>query len=192
MQLMVRGKQVDVNDALRSHVAERLSAGVSKYFDRALDAQVQFSREGQHIRTDISVHAGTGIQLQSHATAGDKAAAFDLAADRIEKRLRRHKRRLVDAHHGRKSEPKVEAVAARQLGLAGEPEAEEAAETPLTIAESTMEIHTLTVGDAVMRLELSDEPVLMFRNGGHGGLNVVYRRSDGNIGWIDPQGSGGE
>ncbi len=191
MQLSVSGKQVDVGDALRGHVEERLIAAISKHFDRAIEAQVQFSREGHMIRTDISVHAGSGILLRGHATADDIWISFDQASDRVVKRLRRFKRRLID-HHPHQAAPETPETTARQVVLAGqaeeESEAGEAPETgaPVTIAETTTTIHTLTVADAVMRMELAELPVLMFRNSAHGGLNVVYRRDDGNIGWIDP------
>ncbi len=189
MHVSISAKQVKISDRLRDDVAQRLELGINKYFDRAIDAQVQFSREGSQVRSDISVHAGSGIQLQAHGVSEDLATAFDIAADRVEKRLRRYKRRLVDQHHGRKGAPDT-TMAARQVVLAGEDaaarETESAADAPVTIAETTTTIHTLTVGEAVMRLELADLPVLVFRNGGHGGLNVVYRRADGNIGWIDP------
>ena len=207
MQLSVSGKQVDVGDALRGHVEERLIAAISKHFDRAIEAQVQFSREGSSIRTDISVHAGSGIQLRGHATADDIWISFDQASDRVVKRLRRFKRRLID-HHQHPATPETPETTARQMVLAGPGDEEsedgedgegEAPDTgaPVTIAETTTTIHTLTVADAVMRMELAELPVLMFRNGAHGGLNVVYRRDDGNIGWIDPHhrqgglGSGG-
>lgn len=200
MQLLVNGKQVDIGPELHDHVSERLQSGVSKYFDRALNAHVHFSREGQSIRTEISVHAGAGIHLQSHALAKDKAAAFDMAADRMEKRLRRHKRRLVSVHHGRQGDqqsapvedPTETSEPARQIVLAGEDDGVELGDNPVTIAESTTEIRSLTVGEAVMRLELGGEAVLMFRNSGHGGLNVVYHRADGNVGWIDPPKSAGD
>lgn len=194
MQLSVSGKQVDVGDALRGHVEERLIAAISKHFDRAIEAQVQFSREGPLIRTDISVHARSGIQLRGHATADDIRISFDQASDRVVKRLRRFKRRLVGHHPSHQGAPETLETTARQVVLAGQGDEEsedgegEAPDTgaPVTIAETTTPIHTLTVSDAVMRMELAELPVLMFRNSAHGGLNVVYRRGDGNIGWIDP------
>ncbi len=203
MQLSVSGKQVDVGDALRGHVEERLIAAISKHFDRAIEAQVQFSREGHLIRTDISVHAGSGILLQGHATADNIRISFDQASDRVVKRLRRFKRRLIDHHPSHQAAPETPETAAREVVLAGPGEEEredgegEAPDTgaPVTIAETTTSIQTLTVSDAVMRMELAELPVLMFRNSAHGGLNVVYRRDDGNIGWIDPhhlKGGGGD
>jgi len=186
MQLTISGRQVDINDSLRAHIEDRLTAGVKKYFDRAIEAQVQFTRARHVCRSDISVHAGSGISVQSQGEADDMETAFDIAADRVEKRLRRFKRRLIDHH--RAGAPRE--TMARQFVLAAdtedsEPEPDGAA-GPVTIAETTTTLHTLTVSEAVMRLELAELPVLVFRNNAHGGVNVVYRRTDGNIGWIDP------
>jgi ribosomal subunit interface protein len=193
MQLSVSGKHIDVGDSLRAHVGKRMTSGVGKYFDRAIEAQVQFSRARHLYRSDISVHAGRGVAVQAHGEADDIYAAFDSAADRVEKRLRRYKRRLVD-YHADKPEPEEAALPARQMILAAEDEnatePADAAAGPVTIAETTAAIHTLTVSEAVMRLDLAELPVLLFRNSGHGRLNLVYRRSDGNIGWLDPAEAG--
>ena len=189
MQLSIRSKQVDVGDTLRDDIEERLTAAVGKHFERAIEGQVQLSREGSDIRCDITVHAGSGIWLNSHGIADDKRLAFDVAAERVEKRLRRFKRRLV-GHHGRRSdsEPEPEEQIARDVVLAAEHEDTEAPidGAPVTIAETTTPIRTISVSEAIMRLELAETQVLMFRNRAHGRLNVVYRRKDGNIGWIDP------
>ena len=180
---------MDVGDSLRAHVDERLSSAVGKYFDRAIDAMVQFSKARHLYRSDISVHAGRGIRVQAHGEADDIQAAFDAAAERVEKRLRRYHRRLTD-HHAEKFDIET-AFAATQTVIeaeredAGEPE--QGADGPVTVAETTTPVHTLPVSAAVMRLELEEAPVLMFRNSGHGRLNVVYRRTDGNIGWLDPK-----
>lgn len=178
MQLSVSGKQIDVGEPLRAHVGRRMASGVGKYFDRAIEAQVQFSRARHLFRTDISVHAGRGVAVQAHGEADDIFAAFDTAADRVEKRLRRYKRRLID-HRADKPEPAAAAAPAPADGA-----------EPVTIAETTAPIDTLTVSEAVKRLELGESPVLLFRNSGHGRLNVVYRRGDGNIGWLDPAEAG--
>lgn len=191
MDIQVNGKQIDIGEALREHVTERIDDRVSKYFDRAVDAHVTFSREAHLIRVDCSVHAGHAIVMQSHASAADPYAAFDQALDRIETRLRRYKRRLRN-HHAMSKEAAADLVAAASYVLEAEPEAAEEPEDlqPLIVAETKTEIPTTTVGGAVMRLDLSGAPVMMFRNSAHGRLNVVYRRQDGNIGWIDPQGQG--
>lgn len=195
MQVFVSGRHVELGEALRGRVESRLAARVGKYFRQALDAQVQFSRARHLYRSDISVHARRGVSARAHAEADDIQAAFEMAADRIEKRLRRFKRRLTD-HHDRRQSAGGDSAAdesgevARQTVLAAEnedePEPEAGVDGPVTIAESTTPIHTLAVREAVMRLELGQLPVLMFRNAGNGRHNVVYRREDGNIGWLDP------
>jgi ribosomal subunit interface protein len=195
MQLSVKGKQIDVGDALRQHVESALAAIVDKYFGRAIEAHVVFSREAHLLRSDISVHVHRDMIIQGHATAGDAYAAFDGAAGHIGKRIRRHKRRLTD-HHGRARDADSAevgddgALAARSYVLAAQPEdgadTGESGDQPVIVAEMTCEIPSLTVGEAVMRMDLADVPSFIFRNRAHGGLNVVYRRSDGNIGWVDP------
>ena len=188
MQLSVTGKQLDVGDALRTHVEESLQASVGKYFDNAIDAKVVFSRVAHQYRADISVHVGRGILVQSHAEVSEPYPAFDTALEQLDKRLRRHKRRLRNHHKGAKEK----FLPAQQYILAGETEERPAEESekqwPVIIAEMATEIPMLTVEEAVMRLDLGELPALMFSNSAHRGLNVVYRRSDGNIGWIDPQG----
>lgn len=189
MQVSVSGKHLDVGDALRGHVETRLTAGVGKYFDRAIESQVQFSKARHVFRSDISVHAGRGISVRAHAEADDIYVAFENAADRIEKRLRRYKRRLSD-HHSHRGGPDESTATARQAVFAAE--SEEAPEPghddqgPVTIAETTLPLHDLTVSEAVMRMELEEQPVLIFRHSGTQRINVVYRRGDGNIGWLDP------
>lgn len=189
MQVSISGKHIDVGDALRSHVENRITSGVAKYFERALEAQIQFSKARHIYKSGISVHARRGVAVQAQAEADDIYAAFDAAADRIEKRLRRYKRRLKD-HHARRAPPDDASQIARQAVLAAEtdetPEPQEGADSPVTVAETETHIHQLSVAEAVMRLELAELPVLMFRHSGSGRLNVVYRRDDGNIGWLDP------
>ena len=189
MQVSVSGKHLDVGDALRGHVETRLTVGVGKYFDRAIESQVQFSKARHVFRSDISVHAGRGVSVRAHAEADDIYAAFDGAADRIEKRLRRYKRRLSDHHSHRGGRDESTAIA-RQAVFAAEgeeaPEPSHEELSPVTIAETTLPLHALTVSEAVMRMELGELPVLMFRHSGSQRLNVVYRRTDGNIGRLDP------
>lgn len=187
MRIVITGKQIDVGGALRSHVEDRLAIGVAKYFDRAIDAHVVFSRQGPLYRADCSVHVGSGINVQSHAEVDEIYASFDVAADRVEKRLRRYKRRLRNHH----KMPPGETQPAQAYIIAAETEdseePEEAVEfQPVIVAEASTEIASLTVGEAVMRMDLASLPAMMFRNRAHGGLNVIFRRPDGNIGWIDP------
>jgi ribosomal subunit interface protein len=183
MDISVKGKHLDVGDAMRGYAEDQLNAAVSKYFDRALDATVILSKEGRMFRAKISVHAGRGMVMQGGGQADDLYPAFDSALEHITKRLRRYKRRLRDHHKGRGAS---ESLPAQYSIIAAEEEEPVAGDQPTIIAEMSHEIATLTVGEAVMRLDLSENPVMMFRNGATGGLNVVYRRADGNIGWIDP------
>lgn len=190
MQLSVKGKQIDVGDALRTHVETSLAGIVEKYFERAIEAHAVFSRQGHLIRSDISVHLRRDILVQGQASAGDAYVAFDDAAEHIAKRIRRYKRRLR-GRHGQSHEAVAESLSARSYVLAdaAEESAEplsDAADQPVIVAEMTCEIPSLTVGEAVMRMDLADVPSFMFRNRAHGGLNVVYRRRDGHIGWVDP------
>jgi len=188
MQLNVKGKHLDVGDALKAHVEESLQGVFGKYFGNPIDANVVLSREAHLYRAQISVHIGRGISMQSQADAEAPYTAFDAAADNLAKRLRRYKRRLRDHH---RSETPTEPAA--QYILAGDANEAEAAEdsngAPVIIAEMATDIPTLSVGEAVMRLDLSSGVAIMFRNRAHGELNMVYRRPDGTIGWVDPRGN---
>lgn len=191
MQLVVKGKQMDVGDALRSHIEKKLRAGVAKYFDSAIDAKVVVSRHRHGFRTDCSVHVGSGINVQGHGEADDAYASVDSATERIEKRLRRFKRRLRDHRKTRSGK----SIKAPLFVIAAEDENEDLQESqesdaPVIVAEEATNIESLTVGEAVMRMTLADDPILMFNNKAHGELNVVFKRPDGNIGWIDPQSAG--
>jgi ribosomal subunit interface protein len=188
MQITVSGKQVDLSDALRTRVSDHLDLIASKYFDHALEAQVTFSRARSFFTCDISVHAGRGLTLRGEGEAADANTAFDDAAEHIAKRLRRYRRRVNE--HARDIANRERPEAARQYILRQEETSEAAgangAAQATVIAEQAAEISLLLVSEAVMRMDLADQPVLMFRNSATGELNVVYRRSDGNIGWIDP------
>ena len=190
MQITVSGKQVDLSDALRVRVAQHLDTITGKYFDGAQEASVTFSRARSFFTCDINVHAGRGLTLRGEGEAADAHGAFDDAAEHIAKRLRRYRRRVNE--HSRDMAHRARPEAARQYVLREEDEAApamDAAGAPTyatVIAETTAEINTLSVGEAVMRMDLADQAVLMFRNSTTGELNVVYRRSDGNVGWIDP------
>jgi ribosome hibernation promoting factor len=192
MDVLVTGKQIDVGDSLRIYVRDKLSAGVAKYFDQPVETTVTFSREAHQYRVDCSVHVAHNLFLRSHAVAMEIYACFDTAEERMEKRLRRYKGRFK-RHRGAQRETGDE-DSARDIILSADDEREVEPDSfqPVTIAETTTEIPTVTVGEAVMRLDMEELPALMFRNVAHGELNVVFRRADGNIGWIDPQGTGGK
>jgi len=189
MDILIKGKQIDVGEALRGHADAQLTTTVAKYFENALDANVIFSKEGQDFRVDITVHAGRGLKMQGGAAHNDAYAAFDGALERIAKQLRRYKSRLRNHHHQGPSEEEL--LKAQYSILAKEDHEDELPEAgdPTIVAELPHEIATLTVGEAVMRMDLADAPIMMFRNRAHGGFNVVYRREDGNVGWIDPSNS---
>ncbi len=194
MQITVSGKQVDLSDALRLRVSAGLDTIAGKYFDGALEANVTFSRARSFFTCDINVHAGRGLTLRGEGEAADANSAFDDAAEHIAKRLRRYRRRVNEHARDFASRERPQAPA-RQYILRQEDEpvepVEGAAQTFATvIAETAMVIDHLTVSEAVMRLDLADQQVMMFRNSTTGELNVVYRRSDGHIGWIDPAAKG--
>jgi len=196
MQLSVNGKQLDIGDSLREHIEREVPTIVGKYFANPTDADVTVSKEGATFRTDIAVHVGKGIIVQGHAQSEDPYACFDEAAEHMAKRLRRYKRRLRD-HHRERSQ-KEDILRAAQYVLAAEDEDETDTtehaepEQPVIVAEMQTQIETLSVGAAVMRMDLANIPAMLFRNSAHGGLNMVYVRTDGNIGWVDPLGEGGE
>lgn len=188
MQLTVKGKQLDVGDALRTHVADSLTAVIGKYFNKPIEANVVLTRDAHLFKADIQVHVGRGIVLQSNSEATEPYPAFDTACDKLAKRLRRYKSRLRDHHN---VENGHEAAPARYQILEADKdehteEAPAEAAGPMVVAEMETTIATLSVSEAVMRLELAQAPALLFRNGAEGRLNMVYRRADGNIGWVDP------
>ncbi|WP_346915590.1 ribosome hibernation-promoting factor, HPF/YfiA family [uncultured Roseibium sp.] len=186
MTLRISGKNVDVGDALRTHVTDRIEDALSKYFPGGYNGHVTLSREGTGFKSECTLHLDTGTILQVSAQDQEPRLSFDLAADKIEKRLRRYKRKLKDHHLNNGSGR--EAFEAVSYVLASPEEEEEVPEdfNPLVIAETSAKVKTMTVGMAVMELDLSEAPVVMFKNAANGGMNVVYRRADGNIGWIDP------
>jgi ribosomal subunit interface protein len=197
MQLSVKGKQLDIGSALRGHVEDSLGRILGKYFGDAIIARVTLSREARLYRASVSAHVGRNILLEAQGEAAEPYPAFDAAADRLSKRLRRHKRRL--RNHHKESPAEYEPVQAQKYILAGpeptdtgveEPESG-SADQPVVVAEMAAEVPSLTVSEAVMRMDLADLPAMMFRNSAHGGLNMIYRRDDGNIGWLDPRGNRG-
>jgi ribosomal subunit interface protein len=194
MQVQVTGKHVDVGEALRMRISGDLTSSIGKYFERGGDADVVLSRDGHAFRIDCVVTLASGQQLQSHGLGGDAHGAFDQALQKIETRIRRYKRRLKS--HSSAAEAKAAEVAATFVlrTPAGEADVEEWEEADghhppaaMVIAESHAELKTMTVSMAVMELDLTGQAAIVFRNAAHGGLSVVHRRSDGNIGWIDPE-----
>lgn len=187
MRYQISGKQIDIGEALQTHVKAELDDAVKKYAERPTDAQVVFSKSAHEFVCEATVHLSTGLTAAAKAHATEIYSAFDGCREKMEKQLRRYKRRLKD-HHNERAEP-VELLGASSYILASESDSDtQEPETlqPMIIAEMQTKIATLSVGEAVMQMELAGAPVLLFRKEGQEGLNVVYRREDGNIGWIDP------
>ena len=194
MQLTVQGKQMDVGDALKTHVEDKLTDINEKYFNHGVHATVTFSREGhghKQTKTNIHIQVGKKIMVIGDATEKDPYVSFDRAADRVGKQLRRYKRKLRDHHERTEHSVEAENQKARQYVLAVEQndepqEEEDSNKDPLVIAEIASDVETLSVSEAVMRMDLAHMNAFMFRNAKTERLNVVYHRNDGNIGWIDP------
>ncbi len=188
MRYQISGKQIDIGAALQTHVKDTLGDVVNKYAERPTDALVVFSKAASEFHCEAVVHLSTGLNAQARAHAHEIYAAFEACAEKLEKQLRRYKRRLKD-HHQAREEP-VALYQASSYILATENDDSDAVEPeslqPIIVAEMETNIPSLSVGEAVMQMELAGAPVLVFRNESKDGLNVVYRRDDGNIGWIDP------
>ena len=196
MDIRISGHQVATGDALKTHVDDRLQGIADKYFSRAISAQVTFGK-GPHdagFKCDIVAHVMQGLVLKGHSDAMDAHRAFDGAAEKIETQLRRYMRRLKDRHAG-------EAAAVAEAGsydsfdnagytLFAETREDEAGDAPLIVAETRVDVPDTTVSDAVMMLDLRNTAALLFRNSGTGAYNMVYRRGDGTIGWVEPQRAG--
>jgi ribosomal subunit interface protein len=186
MDIRVSGHQIATGAALQSHAEERLSGIVDKYFTRALSSQVTLGKAPQNaFRCDIVTHVMQGLILKGHAIAQDAHQALDQAADKIETQLRRYKRRLKD-HHGQSALAAREEEAAYTVFDAAE-DTDEAGEAPVVIAETMVDVPEATVGNAVMMLDLRNTNALLFKNAGTGLHNMVYRRGDGSIGWVEPR-----
>lgn len=200
MRVQVTGRHMDVGEALRSRITEEVEQSVAKFHGRATDAVITVGKNGGvGVEVDCVVHLSSGMTLQAQGHASEAHAAFGEALQKLSKRVMRHMKRLR-AHHGvNKSPLPAESASAYVLAPFADSEEMEGAEdalergdgagAPLVIAETQASVKTLPVAMAVLQLELADAPALLFRNAGHGGLNMVYRRPDGNIGWVDPGGT---
>ncbi len=189
MEILISGKNLDLGEALQLHVREHLTDGIRKYFDRGADAQVTFAAEAPGVECEVTTHLVSGVYLAASGRGADAYSAFGEALGKIEKRVRRHKRRLKDHHNDVKDPLPAENAAYFTLAApSDEPEdtTETEENTPVIVAESQTPLLAMSVSDAVMQLDLGEKPAFVFRNAKHGRVNVVYRRSDGHIGWIDP------
>ena len=190
MQISVSGKGVDVGEALRSHIESQIEEHVKKYIDRVTSVTVVVSREAHLFRVDISGNLGThsGLSIKSRGETSDVYAAFDEALEKVSKQLRRYKRKITNHHKAEHVPDITPRVQGKKYVLKPETgEQEDDKHLGLVIAEQHTEIATMTVSEAVMKMDLQDLPALMFFNSAHGRLNVVYRRTDGNISWVDPE-----
>jgi ribosomal subunit interface protein len=186
MTLRVSGKNLDIGEALRSQVLDRMAGALSKYFDGGYSGHVTVARDGAGFRTDCVLHLTSGMTLEASGAAHDAYGSFDQTAQRIEKRLRRYKQRLK-SHANDINGRDVTVRAPYAVFEAPTDEAvEEEGYHPLVIAETTKPLHRLAVSDAVMQLDLTGAPALVFVHASTGRVNVVYRRGDGAIGWVDP------
>ena len=186
MDIRVSGHQMATGSALQEHAADRLNAISEKFFSRALSSAVTFGKApAGAFACDIVLHVNHGLILKSHGAAQDAHLAFEQAAERVEKQLRRYKRRLKDRHEQATYAAREE-DAAYTVFDAGDPESEEAPDAPPVIAETRTDIPEVSVADAVMLLDLRHTTALFFKNAGTGRHNMVYRRADGSIGWVEP------
>lgn len=185
MSVRVSGKHMEIGDAFRTLIEERIADAVTKYFDGGYSSQVTVEKSGSRFTADCKLHLDTGVVLQATGEGQDPHGAFEGSSGRIEKRLRRYKRRLKD-HHANNGQDKGDEYAYRVMDSGPDEDEEIPADyAPAIVAESSKTVKTLTVAGAVMALDLTDDPVVIFRNAGSNALNIVYRRTDGNIGWVD-------
>ena len=190
MCYQISGKQIDIGEALQTHVKAELGEVVEKYAQRPTEAVVVFSKSAHEYVCEATIHLSTGLSAQAKGHATEIYAAFESCREKMDKQLRRYKRRIRNHHHSRPAPVEFGGASSYILAPTEEPEDEDTGELqPIVIAEMETKIPSITVGEAVMQLELGGQRVLVFRNEGHGGVNVVYRRDDGNIGWIDPRNS---
>jgi ribosomal subunit interface protein len=188
MPFRVSGKNIDVGEALRTRVTARIAETLAKYFDGGYSGHVTIGKEGYGFRTECAVHLDSGTTLHADGMAADAYASADEAASRIEKRLRRYHNRLKGHAPGRANGVAIEIDALSYVIAAPdhESEAEVTEFSPVIIAESTTTLETLSVSEAVMELDMTGAPVVVFRHAANGRVNIVYRRGDGNVGWVDP------
>ncbi|HWZ09829.1 MAG TPA: ribosome-associated translation inhibitor RaiA [Xanthobacteraceae bacterium] len=187
MPFRVSGKNIDVGEALRGRINDRIAEAMGKYFDGGYSGHVTVAREGFGFRTECAIHLDSKITLHAEGQAADAYASADQAALRVERRLRRYHRRLKE-HRSDRLDGRAALEAASYIIAAPEQDSEAELDgfTPVIIAESTTMLKQLSVSDAVMELDMTGAPVLVFRHAAHGGINIVYRRADGHFGWIDP------
>lgn len=191
MRYQISGKQIDIGNALQTHVQTETGEMLEKYAGRPTEAVVVFSKSGHEYVCEAVVHLSTGLTAQAKGHDPEIYAAFDQSLEKMDKQLRRYKRRLKDHHKERVLPVELSDAGSYILAPTDESgEAEQDTVSAMIIAETEMKIPLLSAGEAVMQMELANAPVLVFRNEKHNGINVVYRRDDGNISWVDPKNLG--
>lgn len=186
MKIIVSGKNIETGDSLKQHVETAIHTMVERYFGDILEVHVNFSKDGFRFATEISFHVSRHFVVRTHCEEGDPYRSFDLTLAKIEKRIQRYKSRLRSKKRQHTTEKDMIDVPASRYVLENVEEDTGESDVPLIIAEMNSEIPTVSVSDAVMRMDLTEDTVMMFRNAASGQFNVVYRRQDGNIGWINP------
>ena len=186
MQVQITGKHIDLGDSLRERIEDGLEAAVTKYFDRPSEGHVVVSKDGYQTAVDCTVHLPSGIFLQASGSAGDPYAALENALEKMEKRVRRYKRRLKDHHRPDRSPMPSEAMPAYLLQSRDDDAEDVVDEQSLVIAETAESLRTMSVAEAVMQLELGEAPIVFFKHPSNSRVNLLYRRPDGHIGWVDP------
>jgi ribosomal subunit interface protein len=191
MGLRISGKNLDVGEAIRTQAEDRVGSALGKYYEGTFNGHVTLAKDGTGFRSDAVLHLSSGMTLEASGTAHDAYQSLDRMVDRIEKRLRRYKRRLKDHSGNAHARRALMEMPSYVIEAPSEDTEEDHTDQmtgthPAIVAETTRSLHDLSVGDAVSELDLTGSPVLVFRNAGNGRVNIVYRRRDGNIGWIDP------
>lgn len=191
MTIKVTGKNVDVSNSYTTFAVERVRDALDKYVGSDISGHLRLEKERGRFRTSCSIRLSSGLMLEAQGGGVDAYASVDSAVEKLEKRVRRHRRRLKSHHHGGKSRQVVFELLGRDytVELGDDADVEAHRDHPVVVAETEFRLPELSVSEAVMQLDLTDGKFLMFRNAGSGATNVVYRREDGNVGWIDPSAS---
>lgn len=185
MSVRVSGKHMEIGDSFRQRIEDRIKEVVTKYFDGGYSGQITVTKSTSRYASDCMIHLDTGVNLHAAGEANDPLIAFDMAAERIEKRVRRYKRKLKDHHAAGNLSSQIEVAYTVMDAMSDDADEIPEDYSPTIVAESKKQLTTMSVARAVMALDMTDEPVLLFRSPGKEELNIVYRRNDGNIGWID-------
>jgi len=188
MTIQVTGKNIETGDAFQTYVTDKARSVLDKYIGPEISGHIRIEKIRGQFKTNCSMRLKTGLMLEAQGTGGDPHASADAAMERLEKRVRRYKRRLKDHHHGNSQNAAPFSPATDYVVEMNDEAIEKAEETsdPIIVAESTREVREYSVSQAVMQLDLTEQPFMVFRNAGTGTINIVYQREDGNVGWIDP------